>query len=124
MFRNARLFLPKAFADESFNFYGKALSGVTKQRDRTRRAISATSNALGDVVGKLYVEKYFPPKAKSEIQEMAKNIVAAFGKRIDNLTWMTEATRAKAKEKVNTLYVGVGYPDHWRNYSGLQIKPD
>jgi putative endopeptidase len=114
--------LPKAFADENFNFYGKALSGVTKQRDRTRRAISSTSNALGDVVGKLYVEKYFPPKAKSEIQEMAKNIVAAFGRRIDNLTWMTEATRAKAKEKVNTLYVGVGYPDHWRSYSGLVIK--
>jgi putative endopeptidase len=114
--------LPKAFADESFNFYGKALSGVTKQRDRTRRAISSTSNALGDVVGKLYVEKYFPPKAKAEIQEMAKNIVAAFGRRIDNLTWMTPETRAKAKEKVNTLYVGVGYPDHWRSYSGLVIK--
>ena len=116
--------LPKAFADESFNFYGTALSGVTKQRDRTRRAIGSTSNALGDVVGKLYVEKYFPPKAKSEIQEMAKNIVAAFGRRIDNLTWMTDATRAKAKEKVNTLYVGVGYPDRWRSYTGLKIKRD
>jgi putative endopeptidase len=116
--------LPKAFADEGFAFYSKELSGVQKQRDRTRRAISTTSNALGDVVGKIYVEKYFPPKAKSEIQDMVKNIVAAFGKRIDNLTWMTDATRAKAKEKLTTLYVGVGYPDHWRSYKGLVIKRD
>ena len=116
--------LPKAFADEGFEFYRHELFGVPKQRERSQRAIGATSNALGDVVGKIYVEKYFPPKAKAEIQEMAKNIIAAFGKRIDNLTWMTDATRARAKEKLNTLYVGVGYTDHWRSYSGLKIKRD
>ncbi|HMJ08358.1 MAG TPA: M13 family metallopeptidase, partial [Pyrinomonadaceae bacterium] len=112
---------PKAFADESFNFYRKELYGVPQQRQRSLRAIGATSGALGDVVGKLYVEKYFPPRAKAEIQALVKNIITAFGKRIDDLTWMTPATRAKAKAKLDTLYVGVGYPDHWRSYAGLKI---
>jgi putative endopeptidase len=116
--------LPKAFADESFNFYRHELFGVPKQRERSLRAIGATSGALGDVVGKLYAEKYFPPKAKAEIQALVKNIIAAFGKRIDSLTWMSPATKAKAKAKVDTLYVGVGYPDHWRSYAGLKIAPD
>jgi putative endopeptidase len=118
--RASRL-LPKAFADEAFRFYGTTLSGVPKQRDRWKRAVSATSNALGDAVGKLYVKRYFPPAAKSAVQEMVKNIIAAFGRRIDNLTWMSPATRAKAKAKLDTLYVGVGYPEHWRDYTGLKI---
>ncbi len=116
--------LPKAFAAESFSFYAKELYGVPQQRARDQRAINTTSNALGDVVGKMYVEKYFPAKAKTEIQTLVKNIVAAFGKRIDDLEWMTPETRAKAKAKLNTLYVGVGYPDHWRSYAGLTIKSD
>lgn len=119
--RSSRL-LPKAFADEAFSFYSKELLGVPQQRPRTQRAINATSGALGDVVGKLYVEKYFPPKAKTEVQTLVKNIVAAFGKRIDNLTWMSAETKAKAKAKLNTLYVGVGYPDNWRSYKGLEIS--
>jgi putative endopeptidase len=89
--------LPKAFADENFNFYRKELYGVPQQRSREQRAINATSGALGDVVGKMYVEIYFPPKAKTEIQTLVKNIVAAFGKRIDALTWMSPETKAKAK---------------------------
>jgi putative endopeptidase len=113
--------LPKTFADEAFNFYTKELFGVPQQRPRENRAINATSNALGDVVGKMYVEKYFPPKAKAEIQTLVKNIVAAFGKRIDNLDWMSPETKAKAKAKLATLYVGVGYTDHWRSYDGLKI---
>ncbi len=67
------------------------------------------------------MKKYFPPKAKAEIQTLVKNIVAAFGKRIDGLTWMSPETKAKAKAKLTTLYVGVGYPDHWRSYAGLKI---
>jgi putative endopeptidase len=113
--------LPKAFADESFKFYGTTLSGVPQQRARWKRAVRATSTALGDAVGKLYVKRYFPPQAKAAVQEMVKNIIAAFGKRIDNLTWMSPATRAKAKAKLDTLYVGVGYPEHWRDYSGLKV---
>lgn len=116
--------LPKAFADESFNFNGKVLSGLRQQRPRNLRAIGATSNALADVVGKMYTEKYFPARAKTEIQTLVKNIIAAFRQRIDKLEWMSPETRAKAKAKVDTLYVGVGYPDKWRSYKGLEIKPN
>jgi putative endopeptidase len=116
--------LPRAFAEESFRFYGKALTGALKQRDRWKRAAAATSGALGDAVGKLYVERYFPAEAKAMADAMVKNIVAAFGRRIDALDWMAPATRAKAHAKLETLYVGMGYPEHWRDYSGLKIERD
>jgi putative endopeptidase len=116
--------LPKAFADERFNFYGRTLSGVPQQRERWKRAVSSTSAALGDAVGQLYVKRYFPPEAKAAVQAMVKNIILAFGRRIDNLAWMSPATKAKAKAKLDTLYVGVGYPEHWRDYSGLKIVRD
>ena len=113
--------LPKVFADESFRFYGTTLNGIPQQRERWKRAVSATSGALGDAVGKMYVKQYFPPEAKSTLQAMVKNITVAFGHRIDNLEWMSPATRAKAKAKLNTLYVGIGYPEHWQDYTGLKI---
>jgi len=116
--------LPKPFADERFKFYGTAVNGIPQQTDRWKRAVSNTSIALGDAVGKLYVKSFFPPEAKTKIQTMVKNIIAAFGRRIDNLTWMSPATRAKAKAKLDTLYVGVGYPEHWREYSGLKVLRD
>ncbi len=116
--------LPKAFADESFNFYFKTLYGIPQQATRQQRAINATSNALGDSVGKLYVEKYFPARAKAEIQTIVKNIVAAFRKRVDALAWMSPETKARAKAKLATLYVGVGYPEKFRSYKGLAIRPD
>ncbi len=116
--------LPKPFATERFNFYSTTLNGIPQQSERWKRGVNNTSAALGDAVGKLYVKQYFPPEAKAKIQEMVKNIVAAFGKRIDNLTWMTPATKAKAKAKLGTLYVGVGYPEHWRDYAGLKVLPD
>jgi predicted metalloendopeptidase len=120
----ASALLPKAFADERFNFYGRTLSGVPQQRERWKRAVSSTNAALGDVVGRLYVKRYFPPEAKRAVQEMVKNIILAFGRRIDNLTWMSPATKAKAKAKLDTLYVGIGYPEHWRDYTGLKIVRD
>ena len=116
--------LPKPFAAERFKFYATTLNGIPQQSARWKRAVNNTSGALGDAVGKLYVKQYFPPEAKAKIQAMVKNIIAAFGRRIDNLTWMTPATRAKAKAKLGTLYVGVGYPEHWRDYSGLKILRD
>ena len=116
--------LPKAFADERFAFYNKTLFGQPQPRPRIARAVNAASASLGDVVGKMYAEKYFPQSAKTEIQTLVKNIVAAFGKRIDALTWMSPETKAKAKDKLRTLYVGVGYPDHWRSYAGLKIVKD
>jgi len=116
--------LPKPFATELFKFYGTTVNGIPQQSDRWKRAVSNTNAALGDAVGKLYVKQYFPPEAKAKIQAMVKNIIAAFGRRIDSLTWMTPTTRAKAKAKLDTLYVGVGYPEHWRDYSGLKILRD
>jgi putative endopeptidase len=117
-------YLPKAFADERFRFYGTALSGVTQQRERWKRAVDETNAALGYDVGKLYVAKYFPATSKARVQAMVKNMVAAFSRRIDGLQWMTPATKAKAKAKLDTLYVGIGYPEHWRDYSGLEVRRD
>ncbi len=113
--------LPKAFADERFAFYGKTLSGTPQQRERWKRSIDSTNLALGEAVGKLYVERYFPAASKAAVAELVKNIQAAFGKRIDALDWMTPATKAKARAKLAILKVGVGYPDTWRDYSGLKI---
>ena len=114
-------FLPKAFADESFAFYKKTLAGTLEQRDRWKRAVEATDAALGEVVGKLYVARYFPPSEKVRAEQMVQNVVAAFGRRIDALDWMTPKTKAAAKAKLAVLKVGVGYPDKWRDYAGLEV---
>ncbi|ESQ86950.1 peptidase M13 [Asticcacaulis sp. AC460] len=113
--------LPKAFYNEVFAFYGTALQGTPKMRDRWKRAISATNGALGEAVGQLYVERHFPPEAKAKIQEMVDNEIAAYRVRVENLTWMSPDTKAKALAKLGTLKVGVGYPDKWIDYSGLQV---
>jgi putative endopeptidase len=113
--------LPERFDAERFAFHGTALSGTPQRRERWRRAVDATSGGLGDAVGQLYVEKHFPPAAKARADEMVKNIIAAFARRIDALAWMTPATKARAKAKLAVLKVGVGYPDRWRDYSGLEV---
>jgi len=113
--------LPKAFVDAHFQFYGKALSGTPEQRPRWQRAMDSTSFALGEAVGKLYVERYFPAATKAKVQAMVADLVKAFGKRIDALTWMSPETKVKAKQKLQTLKVGVGYPDKWQDYSGLEV---
>jgi putative endopeptidase len=113
--------LPAAFVDERFAFYGKVLSGTPSNSVRWKRAVGATNVALGEAVGKLYAERYFPPEAKAQVQAMVKNLLTAFSRRIDSLEWMAPATKAKAQAKLATLKVGVGYPDHWRDYSGLRV---
>jgi len=118
---NAAPMLPKAFVEESFNFYGKAMEGVDQQRPRWQRGVDLTNNALGDAVGKLYADKYFPPETRAKAQAMAADLVKAFAKRIDALAWMSPETKVKAKQKLDTLKIGVGYPDQWRDYSGLEI---
>jgi len=117
-------YLPKAFVDEHFSFHGHVLSGTPALRDRWKRGVDATSAALGEAVGKLYVQHYFSPAEKARAEAMVRNLVAAFGRRIDNLDWMAAQTKVKAKEKLATLKVGVGYPDKWRDYSGLKIVRD
>jgi predicted metalloendopeptidase len=117
-------YLTRAFVDEGFAFHGKVLNGVPELRARWKRGVDDTSNALGEAVGKLYVEHYFPPADKARAEEMVKNLVRAFAVRLDQLKWMTPATREKAKAKLATLKVGVGYPDRWRDYSGLEVRRD
>jgi putative endopeptidase len=118
---HASPFLPKAFVQEQFEFYGKTLSGTPMLRDRWKRAVDATSAALGEAVGKLYVERYFSPAEKARAEAMVRNLIDAFGTRIDRLDWMAPETKAKAKAKLATLKVGVGYPDRWLDYSGLSV---
>jgi putative endopeptidase len=114
--------LPKAVADEDFAFFGKTLFGTPQQRPRWQRGVFTVDRWLGDAVGKIYAERYFPPEAKAKAQEMVANITAAFRKRIEALPWMASATKAEALEKLNTLYVGIGYPEHWHDYSAYEIK--
>jgi putative endopeptidase len=116
--------LPKPFRDASFAFYGTTLAGTPQQRPRDILALNATSNALQDAVGKAYVDKYFPASSKAEIQSMVDNIKGAFAKRVQAIGWMAPSTKAEALRKVKSIVVGVGYPDTWRNYSGLQITAD
>ncbi|SRR5665213_368625 len=113
--------LPKAFVDERFAFYGTTLSGTPKLRDRWKRAIDSTNAALGQVVGKLYVAKYFPPEANARIEAIVKDLLVAYHARISNLAWMSPQTKKKALAKLATLRVGVGYPDTWRDYSSLEV---
>jgi len=115
-------YLPKVFVDERFEFYSKTLFGTPKPRDRWKRGIAVTNIALGDAVGKLYAARYFTPAEKARAESMVHNLIAAFSRRIDHLEWMTPDTKAKAKAKLAVLKIGVGYPDHWIDYSGLDIR--
>jgi putative endopeptidase len=120
---HASPFLPKAFVEERFAFYGKVLTGTPTLSDRWKRGVAATDAALGEVVGKLYVARYFPPSEKTRAEAMVRNEIAAFGRRIDRLAWMAPETKAKAKAKLAALKVGVGYPDKWRDYAALEVVP-
>jgi len=113
--------LPDAFGQQSFGFFGTVLSGAQKQRDRWKRGVSGTNGALGFAVGKLYAARYFPPAEKARAQAMVANLIAAFGDRIDHLDWMAPATKKEAKAKLAVLKVGVGYPDTWPDYAGLEV---
>ncbi|MBI3228636.1 MAG: M13 family metallopeptidase [Burkholderiales bacterium] len=120
---HAASLLPKAFAEQHYAFYGVALAGTPSQAPRERRAIAAVDEALGDALGQLYVQQYFPAENKARITTMVSNVIAAFSRRIDKLDWMAASTKAQAQEKLKTLYVGIGYPDRWKSYQGLAISP-
>ncbi len=113
--------LPQAAVAENFNFYGTVLQGTPQLSVRWKRAVNSTNAALGDAIGKLYVERYFPPEAKAQITALVDALLKAFAQRIDHLEWMSPETRAQAHAKLAALKVGVGYPDHWIDYSGLRI---
>src|SRR5271165_1762567 len=105
--------LPKALAEERYAFFGKVLQGAPQQRPRWQRGGAIVNRYLGDDVGKIYAQRYFPPEAKAQAQAMVANIIAAFRKRIDALSWMAASTKAEAQAKLDTLYVGIGYPETW-----------
>ncbi|HEY6273864.1 MAG TPA: M13 family metallopeptidase [Terriglobales bacterium] len=114
--------LPKAMVEERFAFFGKVLSGTPEMRPRWKRGVALVNNLLGDDIGRIYAQHYFPPEAKVQAETMVTNIIAAFRKRIDALSWMSPSTKAEAKAKLDTLYVGIGYPDQWRDSSAYEVK--
>jgi predicted metalloendopeptidase len=117
-------FLPKAFVEEHFNFSGKTMTGTPQMRSRERRGVDFTSGVLGDAVGQLYVERYFPAESRRRVQTMVRDLEKAFSRRIDKLAWMSLETKKRAKEKLKTLRVGVGYPNQWHIDPALEIRAD
>lgn len=110
------------FVAASFNFYDKTLSGKQEQQPRWKRSLETTNGSLGEAVGQMYVEEYFPPQAKEKMLTLVNNLSDALGQRIQNLEWMSDTTKAKAIEKLGTITVKIGYPDKWRDYSALAIS--
>jgi putative endopeptidase len=113
--------LPKAFADENFNFYEKTLNGIPQQSARWKRIQAATDGSLGEALGQLYVEKAFPPEAKAKVLDLVENLRSALKERIEKLDWMTEPTRKAALTKLGAFGVKIGYTDKWKDYSTLKI---
>jgi putative endopeptidase len=113
--------LPKNIRAEDFAFYGAVLNGATEPPAREKTAIAATNAALGQAVGQLYCDKYFPPASKAAAQAMGANLIAAYRWRLANLTWMSAATREKAIAKLNAFTLGLGYPDKWIDYSTFEV---
>jgi putative endopeptidase len=114
--------LPKAIDAESFAFNGTVLSGTPQQRERWKRGVSFTSEALTDEVSKVYVARYFPPETKAAADEMVKNVLAALGKRVEKLDWMAPETKQKALAKLAAFTPRIGYPEQWRDYSALDVR--
>jgi len=113
--------LPQAIDHENFAFYGTALSGVPQQRERWKRGVQAVGRALGDAIGQLYVEKYFPPESKAKMETLVANLRIALGERIEALDWMTPETKKRAQEKLAAFTPKIGYPNKWKDYSALEI---
>ncbi|MFK8016398.1 MAG: M13 family metallopeptidase [Gammaproteobacteria bacterium] len=117
-------YLSKTYVDEDFDFYRRTLSGVEEMRPRWRRGVSAVERALGEVVGKLYVEQNFKPEAKARMEKLVENLRRAFGLAIDDLEWMSPATKLEAHAKLDKFTPKIGYPDKWKDYSRLKVRPD
>jgi endothelin-converting enzyme/putative endopeptidase len=116
--------LPKKFDAENFDFYGRKLNGQPEQAARWKRCSNSVNGALGEALGKVYVEQYFPATSKAKMVQMVSDIEAAMGRDIDQLDWMSPTTKARAKEKLHLVANKIGYPDKFRDYSKLEIKPD
>jgi putative endopeptidase len=115
-------YLPKRFDDARFDFYGRTLRGQPQQRERWKRAVDEVNDSLGEQVGQLYVAQYFPAESKAKMQELVGNLRASLSERIDQLDWMTPQTKSRAHEKLATFTPKIGYPDRWKDYSGLEVQ--
>ena len=115
--------LPHAFDDEHFDFYGRKLEGIPEQEARWKRCVDATDGSLGEVLGKVYVKQYFAGDSKAQTLNEVKQIEVAMGRDLDQLAWMSPVTKTKAHEKLNAIVDKIGYPNKWRDYSALAVKP-
>ena len=116
-------FLTEEIFMQNFEFYGRILSGRQEPTPLWKRAVAMVNGTLGEAVGVMYVEKYFPEENKARMLDLVKNLQVALGERIQALEWMSDETKAKAMEKLNTFTVKIGYPDKWRDYTALEIDP-
>ncbi len=117
-------YLSDAIYAQNFDFYGKTLSGKKDQSPRWKRAVGTVDGVLGEAVGQMYVQKYFPAAAKERMLKLVHNLQETLGERINGLTWMGDSTKVKAIEKLKAFYIKIGYPDKWRDYSSLEINKD
>jgi putative endopeptidase len=124
LIREGAPYLSDDFVNENFEFYGRTLSGRQELRPRWKRVVDNVNSALGEAVGQMYVARYFPPEAKARMLRLVKNLQETLGERIQSATWMEEATKAKAMEKLQTFHIKIGYPEQWRDYSSLVINND
>jgi len=112
------------FYDASFDFFSKQMSGIQQQKPRWRRAMSVPNSILGEAVGKMYVERYFPESSKQKMLDLVHNLQTALGQHIDELDWMGDSTKVKAHEKLANYIIKIGYPDKWKDYSSMDIDPE
>jgi putative endopeptidase len=122
--RSSAAYLTSAFSATNFSFYGTALTGAPKQRDRWKRGVSLAQGALGEAIGRIYVQDHFDESSKAAMDELVANLVEAYRQSISGLDWMTDETRARALDKLAKFTPKIGYPDVWRDYSKLQLRPD
>lgn len=120
----AAAYLSDDFVNANFEFFGRTMSGAEQIKPRWKRVTSTVDGALGEALGQLYVEKYFPPAAKERMTTLVNNLKEAFAQRIENATWMDQATKKKATEKLAGILVKIGYPEKWRDYTNLKIEKD
>jgi putative endopeptidase len=121
---SAAPFLPVAFVDENFDFYGRTLSGTPEQRERWKRGVSVVEGSLGEAVGRIYVDRHFPEDSKKHMDVLVANLIEAYRQSISDLEWMSPGTRKRALEKLEKFTPKIGYPVKWRDYSALEISAD
>jgi putative endopeptidase len=116
-------FLPQAFVAEDFAFTGTTLTGTPQLKERWKRGVDLVNGGMGEAVGELYVARYFPPESKAKAEQLVKNLIAAYDVRLQKLDWMAPATKAQAREKLAAFTYKIGYPEKWRDYTALEIRP-